>query len=133
MKPAIRYLSFVAGLGVLLVATGCNTVSINSTQYVGVRQFPPTNPADIEIMRAEPKRPNIRLGEVRAEPSSDSVSVQKIEQALQNAAAKMGGDAVVIVHDGTQVTGAIVTGPWFGRSVQTIQGRVVVGVAIKYE
>ena len=87
---------------------------------------------DVKILRKEPTRPHVQLGEVRAEPSSDSVSAQKIELALQNAAAKMGADAVVIVYDRTQVTGAMVTGPWYGRSFQTIVGRVIIGVAIKY-
>jgi hypothetical protein len=128
-----RFASFASLLVLLLAVAGCNTVSINSNQYVGVTQYPPTDPASIQIMRAEPTRPNIRLGEVRAVPSSESVTVQKIEESLRTAAAKMGADAVVIIQDSTQITGAVVTGPWYGRSVQTIQGRVVVGVAIKYQ
>ncbi len=112
--------------------TGCNTVSINSNQYIGVQSYPPSNPAQIQILRKEPDRPNVRLGEIRAEPSSENVRVQKIEESLRNAAAKMGADAIVIVFDRTEVTGAMVTGPWYGRSVQQIVGRVVVGVAIKY-
>ena len=74
----------------------------------------------------------MRLGEVRAEPSSESVGVPKIEQALRTAAAKMGADAIVIVSDQTQVTGAMVTGPWYGRTIQQTTGRVIIGVAIKY-
>jgi hypothetical protein len=116
----------------LLLATGCNTVSISSNQFIGGPIYPPSNPALIEILRTPPTRPHVRLGEVRAEPSSDSVSVQQIETSLRKAAAKMGADAVVIVYDRTQITGAFVTGPWYGRSLQTIQGRVIVGVAIKY-
>lgn len=38
----------------------------------------------------------------------------------------------VVVYDKTQVTGAYVTGPWWGRSVEVVQGRVVIAVAIKY-
>ena len=41
-------------------------------------------------------------------------------------------DAVVVVKDTTQVTGAFVTGPLWARSVNQITGRVIVGVAIKY-
>jgi hypothetical protein len=75
----------------------------------------------------------VRLGEVRAEPSSENVDVAKIEGALRKEAAKLGADAVVVVYDRTQVTGAFVTGPWWGRSVQTVQGRIVIAVAIKYQ
>jgi hypothetical protein len=72
------------------------------------------------------------LGEVTVEPSSDSVPVTKIEAALQKAAAKMGANAAVVVCDKTQTMGAYVTGPWWGRQVQTIQGRVIIAVAIRY-
>ena len=50
------------------------------------------------------------------------MGVQKIDAALRKAAAKMGADAVVIVSDRTQVTRAIVTGPWYARTVQQTTG-----------
>ena len=40
--------------------------------------------------------------------------------------------AVVIVTDHSQVVGATVTGPGWSRSVNTISGRVIVAVAIRY-
>ena len=132
MKTKIRIVSAFAVLAGLFLATGCNTVSINSNQYLGVQNYPPTDPAQIKILRKEPAEPHVQLGEIRAEPSSDSVSAQKIETAMRNAAARMGANAVVIMFDRTEVTGAMVTGPWYGRSVQQIMGRVIVGVAIRY-
>jgi len=132
MKTIWRDLSFFAVAAALLLVTGCNTVSISSNQYIGGPQFAPSNAADIQILREPPTRPHVRLGEVRAEPSSESVSVPKIEQALRNAAAKMGADAIVIVCDQTQITGAIITGPWYGRTIQQTTGRVIIGVAIKF-
>jgi hypothetical protein len=132
MKTAFRCLASFAAIVILFAVTGCNTVSINSNQYLGVQTYPPSDPAQIQILRKEPTRPHVQLGEIRAEPSSDNVPAQKIEESLRNAAAKMGADAVVIVFDRTEVTGAMINGPWFGRSVQTIMGRVIVGVAIKY-
>jgi len=132
MKKTPRLLSAFAVLASLFLVTGCNTVSINSNQYLGVQTYPPTDPAQIQILRKEPTKPHEQLGEVRAEPASDNVSAQKIETAMRSAAAKMGANAVVIVYDRTEVTGAMVTGPWYGRSVQQIMGRVVVGVAIRY-
>jgi hypothetical protein len=132
MKTTIRLLLSFAATAALFLVTGCNTVSVNSNQYLGVQTYPPSNPAQIQILRREPTRSHVQLGEVRAEPSSDSVGAQKIETSMRDAAAKMGADAIVIVFDRTEVTGAMVTGPWYGRSVQTITGRVIVGVAIKY-
>ena len=115
-----------------MAVTGCNTVSMSSHQYLGGPVYRPTDPATVQILRTEPTRANVKLGEVQAEPSSSSVPNVEIEQALQKAAAKMGANAVVIVVDRTQVMGATVTGPLWARSVNTISGRVIIGIAIRY-
>jgi len=133
MKLFLRSLVPALAIALLLIGAGCNTVSTSRVQYLGVPKLPPSDPAQVQILRTEPTRPHIRLGEIRAEPSSESVDVTKIENALRQQAAKLGADAAVVVYDRTQVTGAYVTGPWFGRSVQEIQGRVIVAVAIKYQ
>ena len=116
----------------MFFVTGCKTVSTSTNQYLGGPIYPPSNPANIEILRTQPTRPHVRLGEVQAEPSSDSVGAPQIEEAIRKAAAKLGADAVVIVYDRNQITGAFVSGPWWGRSVNTVTGRVIIGVAIKY-
>jgi hypothetical protein len=122
-----------------ILVTGCNTVKISSNQMIGGPIYAATDPAAIQIMRTPPLRPHVRLGEITAEPSGDNVSVQKIDAALQKAAAKMGADAVVIVYDRTEVTGPFLNGgwygrpsPWAGRTFQPSEGRVITGVAIKY-
>jgi hypothetical protein len=116
-----------------MILTGCNTVSTSVKQDLGLPSYPPTDPAQVQILRTAPTRAHVRLGEVTAEPSSDSVPVTEIEAAIRNAAAKMGADAAVVVYDRTQTTGAYVTGPWWGRSIETVQGRVIIAVAIKYQ
>ena len=118
----------------LFAVTGCQTgVSVSHTQAIGVPTFPPSDPAQVVILHTEPTRPHVRLGEVQVEPASDKTPVADIEGALRSEAAKLGADAVVIVADRMQITGAYVMGPWWGRSVDTVQGRVIVGVAIKYQ
>ena len=129
-KPA---LSVALAITALMVSTGCQTVSSSYTQYIGVPTFPPSNPAQVQILRTEPTRAHVRLGEVRAQPSSESVNVTKIEAALKEQAAKMGADAAVVVYDKTQVVGAQVVGGWLNRSVDPIEGRVVIAIAIKYQ
>ena len=133
MKPALRLVTSFAAAAVLLAVTGCNTVSTSVRQDIGGQKFPPSDPATVQILRTAPTRPHVRLGEVQAEPASENTDVTLIEAALRKAAAKLGADAAVIVADRTQVTGAYVTGPWWGRSVDTVQGRVVIAVAIKYQ
>ncbi len=133
MKTMTRILTLGLATAALFLVTGCQTVSINSTQEIGGPTYPPSDPATVQILRTVPTKPHVRLGEVRAEPSDESVSAAKIEEALRKAAAKMGADAAVVVLDQTQVTGAYVTGPWYGRSIQRIEGRVIIAVAIKYQ
>lgn len=132
MKNITRWLLSFGAVAGLLATTGCNTVSTSSHVYLGGTTYPPTDPAQVEILRQEPARPHVKLGEVQAQPSNSNVSNQQIEQALQKDAAKMGANAVVIVADRTEVVGAMVTGPVWSRTVNNIPGRVIVGVAIRY-
>jgi hypothetical protein len=133
MKPLISILSIPLAATALIVLTGCQSVSTSHTQAIGVPKYPPTDPAQVQILRTEPTRSNVKLGQVRAEPSSESVDVTKIETALKTEAAKLGADAAVVVYDQTKVVGAEVVGGWLDRSVEPIEGRVVVAVAIKYQ
>jgi hypothetical protein len=133
MKQIKSILSVTLAATGLLVSTGCQTVSTSQIQYIGVPQYPPTDPAQVQILRTAPTRPHIRLGEVRAEPASESMDVTTIETAIKKAAAKLGADAAVIVSDKTQIVGAQAVGGYLDRSFETVQGRVVIAVAIKYQ
>jgi hypothetical protein len=116
----------------LVLTSGCNTVSIRSKQSVGEPSYAASNPVAIAILHEPPSRPFVRLGQIIAEPSSDGVSMQQIEAALQKAAAKWGANAIVIVRDRNQITKVYIHGPLYHRSFETVQGRVVIGVAIRY-
>lgn len=132
MKTLVRCLTSLAAVATLVALTGCNTISMQTNQYIGLPMYPPTDPATVQIMRVEPTKPNVRLGEITCEPSSMNTPVPKIEAKLQQAAAKLGANAVVIVVDRTQNMGAVVTGGWYNRQVSPVIGRVIVGVAIRY-
>jgi hypothetical protein len=114
-----------------LLLSGCSVVSTHVQPYLGGPKFPPTDPAGVAILRAEPTRPHERLGEVFAEPSGEP-TVAQYEQALREGAATMGAHAVVVVYDRLQVVGTVVSGPWWAPSATPIVGRVVVGLAIRY-
>ena len=109
---------------------GCSFVSTRIQPYLGGPTFPPTDPARVQILRAEPAHPHHRLGEVFVEPSGDP-TVAQYEQALREAGAQMGADAVVVVYDRMQVLGTVVSGPWWAPSASPVVGRVVVGLAIR--
>ena len=117
----------------ILLATGCQSVTSTTTQDIGAPTFPKVDPTTVQILRTEPTRSHERLGEIRAETSSPNVAVSKIEEALRKDAAKLGANAVVIVHDNTEVTGAQVVGGWLDRTVEETEGRVVIGIAIRFK
>jgi len=128
-KPLVLFTAVAA----LFALTACNTVSTSHTQDIGGPRFAASDPAQVQILRTEPTRAHVRLGEVHAQPSDTNVEVSKIEDALRKEAAKMGADAAVVVYDKTQVTGAQIVGGWRFRSVETVQGRIIIAVAIKYQ
>lgn len=120
----------------LLLGAGlpsCATVNATSTQYVGAPRFAPTDPARVEILRRQPERPHVRLGEIVVDASVDPApSVVEVEEKLRVDGAQLGADAVVVVVDRLQRVGSYVSGPWWGRTIEGIQGRKVIGVAIRY-
>jgi hypothetical protein len=120
------------GAATLVWATGCNTISVQTRQDIGVPTFAPTDPTTVQIMRTAPIRPHVRLGEITVEPPSVDTPVAQIEVKLQQAAAKIGANAVVIVVDRTQVVGASVVGGWYDRQLSPDIGRVIIGVPIHY-
>ncbi|MBB5189661.1 hypothetical protein HNQ50_000371 [Silvimonas terrae] len=120
--------------GVLAMLAGCASVTGTSTQYVGAPRPAATAPDSVQILRAEPTRPFDRLGEINIEASTEPAPpVEEIEARVRSEGAKLGADAVVVVLDRIEPTGVWVSGPWWGRSVDTITGRKLIGVAIKYK
>ena len=61
------------------------------------------------------------------------VAASSIEKAMREEAAKLGGDAAVLVYDRTQRMGMVVTGGWWVQYARPVYGRVIVAVAIKYK
>ena len=131
MRKITPYLIAAIGGALLALLSGCSTVSIQSTAYLGTPNYPPTDPATVEILNTAPTKPHVRLGEITAEPSGNPTK-EEISQKLQAAAAKMGANAVVIVSDRTQIMGGVVTGGWYDRQIAAVEGRVITAVAIRY-
>jgi hypothetical protein len=111
----------------------CATLDVTTSPYVGAPRLAPRDAATVEIVRVEPTRPHDRLGEIMVDASTDPAPpVAEVEDKLRTEAGKLGADAVVVVYDRLEPVGAYVYGPWWNRSLNTITGRKVVGVAIKY-
>src|SRR5258706_6094213 len=123
--------SILGATAVVALAVGCNTVSVTSQQSIAAPTYPPTDPASVQILQAPPVAPNVRLGEITLQPQG-SPTTEMIRSKFQTTAAAWGANAVVIVADRQQVLGAYVSGPWWGRQVEQVTGRVIIGVAIRY-
>ncbi|VVN87754.1 hypothetical protein [Pseudomonas fluorescens] len=128
-------LSLLAGglTATLLALGGCATVDARTTAYVGVEHPAPTLASDVAVLRTEPLRPHVRLGEVLIDASVDPAPpIAQVEAKLCEEAAKLGGDAAVVVYDHIQPVGAYVNGPLWARDVKTIEGRKLKAIVIKY-
>lgn len=116
-----------------LALPACTSLTAITTEYVGAPHPPPTDPSKVQILRVEPTRASDRLGEIAVDASVDPAPpMADIENKLRTEGAKLGADAVVVVVDRVQPVAAFVTGPWWGRSIDTVSGQKVVGVAIRY-
>ncbi|MCK1794302.1 hypothetical protein [Pseudomonas violetae] len=117
-----------------LVLTACATVDAQTTAYVGVEHPAPTLANQVQVLREEPTRPHVRLGEILIDASVDPAPpITQVEQKLREQAATLGADAVVVVYDHIQPVATYVTGPLWSRDIETIEGRKLKGIAIRYQ
>lgn len=96
--------------------------------YPDSPRFAPTFPGDVELLRREPRRDHIRLGEVWIRPNY-RMDRFYVEGVLREKAAAIGADALVIVADRFFREGAVFS-YWHGPRV--VYERQIVGVAIRY-
>jgi hypothetical protein len=107
-----------AALPVLsLLLAACAYVDARSTPYADVPKFAAVDPADVQVLAAEPKRRHDRLGEVLVYTSMDPAPPPAlIDQRLREEAAKWGANAVYVMRDMERVANE----------------RHTVGIAIRY-
>lgn len=96
--------------------------------YPNRPRFAPTHPGGVELLRREPRRDHIRLGEVWIEPSP-RMRRAYVEGVLREKAAGMGADAVVIVVDRFFREGVVYN---YWRGPTPVYKRQIVGIAIRY-
>lgn len=117
----------------LVFASACNTMSSRQTPYPGVpgAPFPPTEPSKVVILRSEPTKPHVRLGEIVIDPTGGP-DLASIEQRFREETARLGGSAAVLVLDGTRLMGSVYSGTWWARREDAAYGKVIVAVAIRW-
>jgi hypothetical protein len=127
---AYRWVALILLAGTLVA---CAKMDVRTTEYVGAPRYQPVDPHSVQILRTEPTVPHDRLGEVEVDASTDPAPpIVKVDEKLTAAAAKLGANAVVVVYDRVQPVAAHVTGPYWGRSIETVSGRKVIGIAIRF-
>ena len=126
-KKRIGVWAPLAAAGMLL--GGCATISENTHAYLGTPRYPPTNPAQVQLLAAEPKQSTVRLGEVVLSTYGNPPD-QKLEASMKAGAAKLGADGVYIVSDRTHIYPMLYWGCW-GAAADEEWNRLIVGVAFK--
>ena len=76
----------------------CSSVKTTTRTHLGSGHYPPTDPAQVEVLHRPPMRPYVRLGNVRATPQGGA-DEQQIEAALRTAAANLGANAIIVPMD----------------------------------
>jgi hypothetical protein len=115
----------------VLMLGSCATVDADRIQYAGASHLPPSDPSTVQILREAPTQPNERLGEIVVDASMEpSTPVSEVEEKLRLEGSKLGADAVIVVYDSIEPVAFI--NPWWGGTLRAIDGRKLIGVAIKY-
>jgi len=112
-----------------LVLGGCASISEAAHAYLGTPKYPPTNPAQVQLLAAEPRQPTVRLGEIVLSAYGNPPR-QKLEAKIRAGAAQLGADGVYIVSDQTHIYPMLYWGCW-GPASDEEWNRLIVGVAFK--
>lgn len=97
--------------------------------YPGAPRLSPSDPAQVRLLRREPRQPNFQIGEVWIRPSP-GMDRRYVEGLLKEKSALMGADALVIVVD-RYFRDRVVFSYWRGPGV--VYERHIVGVAIRFQ
>lgn len=128
-----RNARFLVVLALTALAAACSSVQARSIHFVGRPEYPPTDPATVEILHRPPMRPHDVLGQIVVEPEGNP-SQEAIEEKIREQTAAMGGNAAIIVHDSLQRVGSVWTGgPWWGGGqIQPVMGQVISAIVVHY-
>ena len=116
----------------MLAFCGCASITVQTHAYLGSPHLPPTDPASVPILAAEPPQPKVRLGEVILSLDGNPPREQ-VEYRLKAEAAQLGADGVFIVSDRTHIIPIEYWDYWGPAGYAEDWHRVIVGVAFRYK
>ncbi len=129
-----RRVTNTLAIAATVVVVGCATDHASTIRYANVPDFPPTNPAKVQILHTEPTRPYEWLGEIAVvlEPKL-AVYRAEVDEQLRREAAKLGADAAVFVIDPRYPRDLVASRVWSEGLFTKVTGRDVIAIAIKYK
>lgn len=122
-----RCLPIVLIAASVLAGIACSPYS-GQFHYTRTPYFEPTHPDDVRLLRTDPRRPHIQLGEVWIRPEP-GMSSRYVENTLRARAAALGANALVIVED-RYFNRYVVRNYRYGH--RAYRERSIVGIAIRY-
>jgi hypothetical protein len=130
MHALLRPLKLCGVLAALVAITACKSLSVQTRRDPGMPEQPPTQVDKVLVLAKAPPPPFSRLGEIIVEPKKDS-TFQQVTRILQENAAKLGADAVVVIANRPMTMEEATPGTWLAlQDGGKIRGTVV-GIAIK--
>ena len=132
MRTGKRTAMGMVALAAMLTLSGCAGITEQTHAYLGTPDLPPSNPASVRILAAEPNAPKERLGEIILQMDGNP-SRQRIEKRLKAAAARLGADGVFIASDRTHIVPVQYWDWWGPAGYSETWNRLIVGVAFKYK
>jgi hypothetical protein len=146
LRPFVKELAGICKLSLWVAlacgATSCSTIGTHTTPYAAIPPLAPTTPNHVKILREQPPGQYEELGTIVVDGSTEPIPPpEKFEEALRQQASDLGADAVVLVSDRVQPDGLVGdlppsdyyrVGEYWTRSVETVSGRQIIAVAIKY-
>lgn len=124
-----KSLAFFCSLIVLIAGISSCRPYVGHDFYPGTPRFAPTHPDSVLLLRNQPRRNHIKLGEVWIRPEP-GMSRYFVEYKLRKKAARMGADAVVITED-TNLRNRVAVRR-YGRGTMIYHERLIIGVAIRF-
>jgi hypothetical protein len=122
-------------LAAIVTAAGCASTSVSTIPLPNVPALQASDPARVQVLRAEPTTPHVKLAEIivaAADAVGSPPTPQEVDEKLRVAAAKLGANAVVVVQDTIQPGLPVASGTWWGKVPGTHKAREVIGIAVAY-
>jgi hypothetical protein len=108
----------------------CSSTNTHKKQYASA---PPTQPANVHVLRYEPTQSTQQVGEIVLQiPPYPAQSPEDVEAKLREEGARLGADAVIVVDDRIQPEGVTLEKGWF-TAFDGVTAEKIVAKAIKYE